>query len=85
MTQLQSPNGSPQGHSAAVRLTLRLPDRNIRLGQVGPTRFRCRTPVTIPPGPATLEIEVDGSSSRTRIVIDAAETPAQVFEYDLEV
>ncbi|MBK7403089.1 MAG: hypothetical protein IPJ41_00300 [Phycisphaerales bacterium] len=82
MTQLQSSN--PQGHSAAVRLTLRLLDRVIRLGQVGPTHFRCRTPETIPAGPATLEIEVDGSLTETRIRIDGPGTPSNVFGYDLD-
>jgi hypothetical protein len=74
---------TPQGYSATVRLTLRLSDRAIRLGQVGPTWFRTREPTTIPPGPATLEIEIDGVVDRTAIVIDDAGGPAQVFHYDL--
>ncbi|MDQ7014273.1 MAG: hypothetical protein Q9O74_10300 [Planctomycetota bacterium] len=83
MTQLQSPDTNPQGHSAAVRLTLRLPDRAIRLGQVGPTWFRCREPLTIPPGRATLEIEVDGSLDATEIIIEPTDAPSCRYEYDL--
>jgi len=83
MTQLQSPNTNPQGHSAAVRLTLRLPNHAIRLGQVGPTWFRCREALTIPSGPATLEIEVDGSLDSTEIIIEPADTPTHRYEYDL--
>jgi hypothetical protein len=82
MPELQPP--SSHGYSATVRLTLRLSDRAIRLGQVGPTHFRSRTPVTIPAGPALLEIEVDGSSTRTRIVVAAGESPSRLFHYDLD-
>ena len=77
-----SPDPTPN-HSATVHLTLRLPDRSIRLGQVGPTHFRCRTPETILPGPATLDIEVDGSLHSTDIIIDSTDTPAHRFAYDL--
>lgn len=80
-----TPPPNPAGYSATVRLTLRLPDRVIRLGQVRPTHFRCRTPETISAGPATLEIDVDGSLSQTRIMIESTSGPSQVFEYDLEV
>jgi len=84
MTQLQSPNSRPEGYSATVRLSLRLHDRAILLAQVGPTWFRTPAPTTIPPGPASLDIDVDGSISRTTIVIDEADAPAELFHYDLE-
>lgn len=77
MTDLQQPSG----YSATVRLRLRLADRVISLAQVGRTTFRTRVPVALPPGPAMLEIEVDGSVSQTRIVVAAGESPAQLFHY----
>ncbi|MCC7387975.1 MAG: hypothetical protein IT431_04315 [Phycisphaerales bacterium] len=84
MPHTPPPSPTPGAHSATVRLTLRLPDRVIRLGQVGPTHFRCRTPETIPAGPAMLEIEVDGSLTQTRIRIGGPRTPSQHFDYDLD-
>ncbi|HZW11494.1 MAG TPA: hypothetical protein VFF69_16455 [Phycisphaerales bacterium] len=84
MPQLQTPHGRSDGYSATVRLTLRVADRVIRLGQVGPTWFRCPTPVTIPAGPALLEIEVDGSISQSRILVDETDSPSELFHYDLD-
>ncbi len=71
MSSSHGSNGAHgSGYSADVRLSLILNDgTRMRPGQVGPDRVIFREPVSVSPGPAVVEIVVDGRPHRWNVVL----------------
>jgi hypothetical protein len=51
---------APTGHSAKVRLTLRVAGRSIPLSQIGPDFCISRQPVELEPQAAEIVVQIDG-------------------------
>ena len=73
------------GYSASVRLTLRVGQRRLALAQVAPTWVLFDQPVRLSPGPAVLEIDIDGRCSPINIELEPGEMPARRVSYDLSL
>lgn len=51
---------SPSSYSARVRLTLVAGNQRLELASIGPEQITTRTPSELAPGPAQLEVTIEG-------------------------
>jgi len=66
------------GHSAEVRIELRISGRVLPVAQAGGDRIIFDKPVTLPPGDAELAIFVDGRERRWRVRLEPGAEPSRV-------
>jgi hypothetical protein len=60
---------SQGGHSARVNMRLLVGERSVPVVQLGPDFLLVGEPVDLPPGEASMVMQVDGSESRWRVFL----------------
>jgi hypothetical protein len=69
METSQSSSKMSGGHSASVQMWLHVGGRSLVVVQAGDKALKLRDHTTLPSGPASLEIIVDGQSRRSAVMI----------------
>jgi hypothetical protein len=61
---MKAPNLNTLGHSADVRIDLRVNGHDLPVAQLGPDFLVLRNPADYPPGDAEIAMSIDGQESR---------------------
>lgn len=69
MNPLMATSSSTGGHSATVDMLLHIDGRSLSVSQAGPVSFKLSDAEVLRPGPAALEVIVDGHSDTVPIMI----------------
>jgi hypothetical protein len=69
-------NSRVRGHSAEVRMELRVNGRVLKISQLGPDFLILREPVEYPPSHAEISMSIDGTESHWFVQLPAGISPA---------